>query len=237
MVHHCQYNESKWDRPGPYVPKKKGGQPPVHYDLNKWDYPKCLLDLLNDARVTVVGHTIRSDMTRLHRTFFPEDSVVFNPRIVDVKQFWRRANRVEYDNAVSRTLAAMTTTHLGLFLRKDNSIRCGQWRSMAVMSTEAMNYCILDALVPPLILRYLSDTNNDKAKPVKSRFITRRSVTKKRKRQTTLEETTLTFKESDRMTMSEVEYEDAMTMTMGFEDDEGDNTEQVCSTPPPHRVL
>ena len=90
---------------------------------------------------------------------------------------------------------------------------------------------------PPLILRYLSDTNNDKAKPVKSRFITRRSVTKKRKRQTTLEETTLTFKESDRMTMSEVEYEDAMTMTMGFEDDEGDNTEQVCSTPPPHRVL
>lgn len=51
VVHHCQFNESKWAPPGPYI-AKRGKKPEQHFNLKKWKFPKCLLDLMNDQQVS-----------------------------------------------------------------------------------------------------------------------------------------------------------------------------------------
>ena len=164
VVHHAQFNEDKWARPGPFQ-AKKGQRKEIHHNDNKWRFPACLRDVLNDEDVLCIGHTVKGDLTRVFKTFF-EESADFTPTFCDVKTFWKATDKATYDKAKTRTLAYMMKAHVGLLLRKDPSIRRGEWRSMSVMSAESMQYAVLDALAALVLFRCHSGIANKKKKRI-----------------------------------------------------------------------
>lgn len=53
ILHHAQFNQSKWARPGPYIAKntKMSRRSEQHFPMNKWKLPDCILKLLTDEQV------------------------------------------------------------------------------------------------------------------------------------------------------------------------------------------
>ena len=126
-----------------------------HWSENKWKMDERFVRLLNDPQVTCVGHSIKADLSRVVRTFFPAYHQEFKPNYVDVVELWKASDPRSHGKARSKTLAAMMQ-NLGWILSKNQRIRRGKWRSMNTMDKEQMEYCVVDALACVILLRRYS---------------------------------------------------------------------------------
>ena len=116
-----------------------------HWDENKWNLGEHWTKLLTDKDVTCVGHTVKSDFTRVVNTFFPKNHQEFKPRYVDVVKMWQLCDKQSFKKSKKKTLAAMMA-RFNWVLKKPKTIRLGVWRTMNVLDLPKLEYAVLDAL-------------------------------------------------------------------------------------------